>query len=316
VTVARCHDLRLCHAILRDSAWTPGAGDSCAAAAWDAAPSDTSPGAPALFDLEDGEVGGTGVPHNADAAVEEFRRQREALAAASDPARLELLLAAESRARSSRPRCMLPGCPGTVRFTKEFSRHPRHPPRREVAPRVRELGDVVRAALGDPAASLDSQPKLLRSLHRVGVLAESTSRWELARFDHPAIAPLLEYKKLTRLVSANGWAWLDEWAPAGRFRPVYVPGGVVTGRWASSGGEALQLPRQLRPRCVPTRDGPSSSPTSPSSSLACSPRCRGSCPRGGRADAISTTVSSSGASWKAVRGEDRDARSDVRRHDG
>jgi DNA polymerase-1 len=58
-----------------------------------------------------------------------------------------------------------------------------------VAPRVRELGDVVRAALGDPAASLDSQPKLLRSLHRVGVLAESTSRWELARFDHPAIAP-------------------------------------------------------------------------------------------------------------------------------
>ena len=47
--------------------------------------------------------------------------------------------------------------------------------------------------------------------------------------------------------SANGWAWLDEWAPAGRFRPVYVPGGVVTGRWASSGGGALQLPRQLRP---------------------------------------------------------------------
>ena len=32
----------------------------------------------------------------------------------------------------------------------------------------------------------------------------------------------------------------------GRFRPVYVPGGVVTGRWASSGGGALQLPRQLR----------------------------------------------------------------------
>jgi DNA polymerase-1 len=27
---------------------------------------------------------------------------------------------------------------------------------------------------------------------------------------------------------------------------VYVPGGVVTGRWASSGGGALQIPRQLR----------------------------------------------------------------------
>jgi DNA polymerase-1 len=28
---------------------------------------------------------------------------------------------------------------------------------------------------------------------------------------------------------------------------VYVPGGVVTGRWASSGGGALQIPRVLRP---------------------------------------------------------------------
>ena len=40
----------------------------------------------------------------------------------------------------------------------------------------------------------------------------SRSRWELAEYDHPVIAPLLEYKKLMRLMSANGWAWLDEWA--------------------------------------------------------------------------------------------------------
>src|SRR5690606_19988157 len=65
--------------------------------------------------------------------------------------------------------------------------------------------------------------------------------------DHPVIAPLLAYKKLMRLHTANGWAWLREWVADGRFRPVYVPGGVVTGRWASSGGGALQLPRQLRP---------------------------------------------------------------------
>ncbi|MGA7147262.1 MAG: bifunctional 3'-5' exonuclease/DNA polymerase, partial [Microbacterium sp.] len=103
-----------------------------------------------------------------------------------------------------------------------------------------------REALGDPAASLDSQPKLLRALHRAGVLVESTGRWELAEHRHPVIEPLLEYKKLSRLLSANGWAWLDEWVADGRFRPVFVPGGVVTGRWASSGGGALQLPRQLR----------------------------------------------------------------------
>ena len=77
---------------------------------------------------------------------------------------------------------------------------------------------------------------------------ESTSRWELAQHDHPAIEPLLAYKKLSRLNSANGWGWLATWVHDGRFRPVYVPGGVVTGRWASSGGGALQLPRQLRGR--------------------------------------------------------------------
>ncbi|MFC0196789.1 bifunctional 3'-5' exonuclease/DNA polymerase, partial [Microbacterium arthrosphaerae] len=60
------------------------------------------------------------------------------------------------------------------------------------------------------------------------------------------VEPLIEYKKLSRLLSANGWSWLSEWVADGRFRPVYVPGGVVTGRWASSGGGALQLPRQLR----------------------------------------------------------------------
>ena len=78
------------------------------------------------------------------------------------------------------------------------------------------------------------------------MLVESTSRWELAEQRHPVIEPLLEYKKLSRLQSANGWTWLAEWVHDGRFRPVYVPGGVVTGRWASSGGGALQLPRQLR----------------------------------------------------------------------
>ncbi len=104
----------------------------------------------------------------------------------------------------------------------------------------------MRAALDDPTASLDSQPRLLRSLHRAGLLVNSTSRWELAEHDHPAVAPLIAYKKLMRLYTANGWAWLQEWVHDDRFRPVYVPAGVVTGRWASSGGGALQIPRALR----------------------------------------------------------------------
>src|SRR5690606_24285843 len=60
------------------------------------------------------------------------------------------------------------------------------------------------------------------------------------------VEPLLAYKKLARLLSANGWTWLETWVVDGRFRPDYVPGGVVTGRWATNGGGALQLPHQIR----------------------------------------------------------------------
>ncbi|MBP6683842.1 MAG: bifunctional 3'-5' exonuclease/DNA polymerase, partial [Leucobacter sp.] len=113
--------------------------------------------------------------------------------------------------------------------------------------KLAEAGEQVREALGDRSAAIDSPPKLLRALRAAGVEVSSTSQWELADHDHPAIAPLLTYKKLARLLSANGWSWIDEWVRDGRYRPVYVPGGVVTGRWASSGGGALQLPRSLRP---------------------------------------------------------------------
>jgi DNA polymerase-1 len=68
--------------------------------------------------------------------------------------------------------------------------------------------------------------------------------------DHPAARLLLEYKELARLHAAHGWAWLDEWVAGGRFRPEYVVGGVVSGRWATRGGGALQIPRVLRKAVV------------------------------------------------------------------
>ena len=36
------------------------------------------------------------------------------------------------------------------------------------------------------------------------------------------------------------------WVRDGRFRPEYVPGGVVSGRWATRGGGALQIPKVVR----------------------------------------------------------------------
>ncbi|WP_019182104.1 bifunctional 3'-5' exonuclease/DNA polymerase [Microbacterium yannicii] len=247
VRVARCHDLRLCHLILAGSALVAGDAAVRAARAWDVVafvePDDA---APALFDLED-PTSPVGPPADVDEAIAEFSRQREAIATAADPGRLRLLTAAESAGALVAAELRAAGLPWDAaahdRILTEVlgERTPGAQPAK-----LADAATRVRTALGDPAASLDSQPKLLRSLHRVGVLVESTSRWELARQRHPVVEPLLEYKKMSRLLSANGWAWLDEWVHEGRFRPVYVPGGVVTGRWASSGGGALQIPRQLR----------------------------------------------------------------------
>jgi DNA polymerase-1 len=247
--VARCHDLRLAHAILRRSALVADANALRAATQWDVAGTEEVQPvtAPTLFDVEG--TSPTGVPDDPEEVLAEFRRQQLAIRGSSNAARLRLLVAAESAGALLAVEMHSAGLPWDRRTHERILEETlgTRPPPGEQPERVREAAARVRAAFQDPTANLDSQPKLLRSLHRVGISADSTSRWELAEYDHPAIAPLLVYKKLTRLMSANGWGWLDEWAADGRFRPVYVPGGVVTGRWASSGGGALQIPRQLRP---------------------------------------------------------------------
>ncbi len=107
--------------------------------------------------------------------------------------------------------------------------------------------EQVRIALDAPDLNPDSPADLIKSLKRAGLMVTTTRSWELKKLSHPAIEPLLEYKKLSRLLSANGWHWLDANVHDGRFRPDYVVGGVVTGRWASKGGGgALQLPKQVR----------------------------------------------------------------------
>lgn len=240
VRLTRSHDLLLCHAILRD---TVGVPESLPYSAnWLRAEPDDA--APALFDLHRE----TEAAHPDESALDEFRAQRRVLASASD-ARLALLCAAESAGGLIAEEMRVAGLPWDAAahdgiLTEALG--PR-PSAGGLPARMSALADQVRTLLGDPALHLDSHPKLLRALHRVGVHAETTGRWELARHEHPVIEPLLAYKKMSRLLSANGWAWLADWVHDGRFRPVYIPGGVVTGRWASAGGGALQLPRILRP---------------------------------------------------------------------
>lgn len=241
VQLARTHDLLLCHAILRDTDRV--ARPLAPSADWLPQDPDIDIPAPALFDVIDEQV--------ADAVEDllaQYLEQRRVIAA-DRTGRLNLLCAAESAGGLIAEEMRAAGLPW------DPIEHDRiltdvlgaRPAGGGLPSHMVEHADSVRFHLGDAQLHLDSHVKLLRALHRVGVNVESTSQWELSEISHPVIAPLLAYKKLSRLLSANGWAWLSEWVQDGRFHPVYIPGGVVTGRWASAGGGALQLPRMLRP---------------------------------------------------------------------
>jgi len=247
VRVERCQDLRLCHAILRGSA---RCADSDLALAprgpWDG----PRAGAPravevSLFDdpREEPVTGGDGRD-----SLAELRAQLAAVEGSLEPGRLRLLLAAESTGALIAAEMRHDGMPWSVEahdelLTCALGERPRGGGRPS---RLEALADEVRGALGQPALNLDSQPDLLRALRSAGLDVATTRTGEIRALDHPVTAPLLAYKKLARLLSANGWAWMEAWVHDGRFRPDYVPGGVVTGRWATSGGGALQLPASIR----------------------------------------------------------------------
>ncbi|WP_369254837.1 bifunctional 3'-5' exonuclease/DNA polymerase [Geodermatophilus amargosae] len=241
VRVERCSDLRLCAAVLRRS---PYAGpDPAEDPGWTALEPVTA-GDPALFDLAD--------PADALDPVAEDRRQQAVLAASPQRARLGLLLAAESSGALAAAEMTHTGLPWRADVHDRLLTGLVGPrPAAGLRPPVlEELAGEVRAALGTPDLNPDSPAVLLRALQTAGLPVEDTRSWTLERIEHPVVAPLLEYKRLARLLAANGWSWLDTWARGGRFRPVYLPGGVVTGRWASSGGGALSVPVQVRPAAV------------------------------------------------------------------
>ncbi|GIG21446.1 bifunctional 3'-5' exonuclease/DNA polymerase [Cellulomonas chitinilytica] len=248
VRVERCHDLRLCHAILRHSAYTAGTPVAVGPrTAWDGPrPSAPQPVEASLFDADDEPApvpGGDGLDPAA-----ELTRQLASVAGATHPGRLRLLLAAESTGALIAEEMRHDGLPWSARTHDEILTRMLGPrPRAGSRPATLEaLADRVRTALDQPSLNPDSQPDLLRGLRLAGFDLASTSKWEIQALDHPVREPLLEYKKLSRLLSANGWAWIDTWVHDGRFRPEYVPAGVVSGRWATNGGGALQLPAAIR----------------------------------------------------------------------
>ncbi|TCM44335.1 bifunctional 3'-5' exonuclease/DNA polymerase [Kribbella sp. VKM Ac-2568] len=111
--------------------------------------------------------------------------------------------------------------------------------------RLTELADQVSEAFGRRVRP-DLPADVLKAFKQAGHQVTSTRKWELEHVDHPAVAPLLEYKTLYRIYTANGWAWLNDWVHDGRFRPGFIPGGTVSGRWVTNGGGGLQIPKVIR----------------------------------------------------------------------
>ncbi|SDS41748.1 DNA polymerase-1 [Paraoerskovia marina] len=246
--VERAHDLRLARRVLRSAAALEASTYATAPAdPWDdpapVASSFPARQAETLFDVA--------APVAPD-PVEELLAQQGAVDGSARPGALRLLLAAESSAALVAAEMHHAGLPWSARVHDELLRSELGPrPRDGERPaRMHELVESVRAALDAPSLNPDSQPDLLRALRYAGVSVDSTRQWDLERVDHPVIGPLLEYKRLARLLTANGWAWIDAWVHDGRFRPDYVVSGAPSGRWATSGGGALQLPHAVRPAVV------------------------------------------------------------------
>lgn len=228
VRVRRCHDLALTEALL---AGHEGHGPVAGSRADDVQPQ--------LFEDAPADPG---LP---DQLAAQERRQRAAATAVSPG--LPLLVAAESAAGLAAVEMSRAGLPWRADVHDSLLTALLGPrPRLGRPPVLQSLAASVGSRLGEPRLNPDSPAELLRALHRAGVPVRTTRAAELQKHDHPAVEPLLRYKELARLHAAHGWAWRDQWVRDGRFHPEYVPGGVVSGRWASRGGGALQIPRAVR----------------------------------------------------------------------
>lgn len=260
IELERCYDLTLCGAILAHSEFTAHTAYARNAEKFtqdddlQQPPRSLQPPPPpadqgALFE----DPGLRAVPrHSLEELRAEYAAQQEALSQASTDAgsrqRLQLLLAAESAGAMIAAEMQHTGVPWREELHEQILADylgPR-PPLGHRPAKLEALNTELRRLLNSPNLNPDSPQELMRALHRNGIEVKTTRQWELKESSHPAIEPLLAYKKLSRLHSANGWAWLDAWVNNGRFQPEYVVGGVVSGRWASRGGGALQIPRQIR----------------------------------------------------------------------
>jgi DNA polymerase-1 len=256
VRVARCYDVEAAEALLLGHEGRYGRPRSLSAA-WARlrglpVPEDPPLAAPASAQPSLFETGPVPLPADADplrVLLEVYAGQLARTAAAGHPGRLRLLLAAESAGMLVAAEMRRAGLPWRADIHRGLLAEmlgERYPGGGEPR-RLAELAEQVSRAFGEGVAVRPDLPAdIVRAFSRAGIRLTSTRSWELKAVDHPAVAPLLEYKKLYRIYTAHGWSWLREWVRDGRFRTEYLPGGTPTGRWTSNGGGALQIPRVMR----------------------------------------------------------------------
>jgi DNA polymerase-1 len=259
VRVRRCHDVTLTEALLLGRDGGTGEAPSLAAAfarlRGVPAPRAQGPAAErvgaagqqeALFQPVD-----PGLPDaraQLDAVIAVHADQLRRVAADEYPARFALLVAAESAGGLVAAEMTATGMPWRADVHDTLLAQLLGPrPAAGLRPAtLNGLASRISAAFGGRPVNPDSPAQVLRALAADGVRVTSTRSAVLREVSHPAAPLLLEYKELARLHAAHGWGWLDEWVTGGRFHPEYVVGGVVSGRWATRGGGALQIPRMLR----------------------------------------------------------------------
>ncbi|MDX6262143.1 MAG: polymerase [Kribbellaceae bacterium] len=254
VRVERCYDVESAELLLLGHEGRWGEPRS-AAAAWarlsgKPVPADpplrsTTPGEQSsLFEIQEEPIGFEALLR---VYAEQLRRHRQA----EYPERMRLLTASESSGMlvaaemdraglpwsASRHRSLLTELLGE-RFAG--SGEPR---------RLTELADQISEAFGRRVRP-ELPADVLKAFKQAGFQVTSTRKWELEQLEHPAVAPLLEYKTLYRIYTANGWSWLSDWVHDGRFRPGFIPGGTVSGRWVTNGGGGLQIPKVIRKAVV------------------------------------------------------------------
>ncbi|ANW19660.1 bifunctional 3'-5' exonuclease/DNA polymerase [Streptomyces clavuligerus] len=250
VRVERCYDIEAAEQLLLGHEGRLGEPRSAAAALArlrggpvppDPPPRTAEPGAQSsLFEPQP-------APLSLESLLEVYAEQQRRHDATAHPGRMRLLTAAESAGMlvaAEMHRAGLPWRADVHRQVLDGLLGERYAGGGEPR-RLAELADEVSAAFGRrvrPELSAD----VLKAFARAGVRLRSTRRWELEGIDHPAVPPLLEYKKLYRIWVAHGWGWLQDWVRDGRFRPAYQPGGAVSGRWTTLGGGALQIPKVIR----------------------------------------------------------------------